>query len=56
MYDAARTDWESGDKVFDIIGFSRGAVRRRVFAFANDVKSRYGNNSGILKVAVERIR
>lgn len=32
MYDAARKNWEMGDRVFDIIGFSRGAALAVHFA------------------------
>lgn len=32
MYDAARKNWESGERVFDIIGFSRGAALATHFA------------------------
>ncbi len=32
MYDAARKNWENGDHVFDIVGFSRGAALATHFA------------------------
>lgn len=32
MYDAARNNWEAGDRIFDIVGFSRGAALAAHFA------------------------